>query len=111
MASIEPTVTEIHVCTNDCSACNWESPVTSAHHSVTKSKALTAHSRYEALCMLLTGWGAEGWMPKHTAKDENSSSSWEQQKAGEFSQFTFVNTYNSQDINLKLMCKCLKWDR
>lgn len=64
--------------TNDCSACIWESSLTSVHHCVTKSKALTAHSRHEALCTLLEAWGAEGKSPKHTAKDENSSSSWEQ---------------------------------
>lgn len=67
---------EVFVRTSDCSVCICEGPVTSAHHWVTRSKALTAHCRHVALCTMLEGWGAEGKRPKHTARDRNSSSSW-----------------------------------
>lgn len=82
----------IHIHTNDCSACIWESPVTSVHHCVTKSKALTTHCRHEALCTTLEGWGVDGKMPKHSAKDENSSSSWKhtnEKTAGEIALCAF----------------------
>lgn len=65
----------VSVLTTDCSVCIWERTVTSVHHCVTKSKALTAHCRHEAPWTMLDGWGAEGKSPKHTAMDENSSSS------------------------------------
>lgn len=41
--------------TSDCSVCICEGPVTSVHHWVTRSKALTAHCRHVALCTMLEG--------------------------------------------------------